>query len=120
MGCSMWHYNLDDFPYLGFSKRKEIHFPLRCRLLWAFSQSLAALRTHAGATRETKMNQEATETMPPLHLERCCIQEFVYSEYQIPTCTCETPQRPKESKVKFVHIGLSLPPHLLIYLFNNY
>lgn len=46
-----------------------------------------------------------------------CIQEFVYLEYQIPTCTCETPQRPKHSRTKFAqHQAPSSSPSIHVFI----
>ena len=58
------------FLYLGFRKRKEIHFPLRCGLHWTFSQSLAALGAYVCAREKTKTNEADAEIISPLHLKR--------------------------------------------------
>ena len=70
VGCNTWHHNLYDFLYLGFSKRKEINFPLRCGLHWAFSQSLAALGVYACAGEKTKTNEADAEILSLLHRKR--------------------------------------------------
>ena len=117
MGYNIWHHNFYDFPQLGSSQRKEIHFPGSCGLHWAFSWSLAAPGTHAHAREKRKMNRAATEIISPVHPKRGMPSGICLFRTPIPACTCRTPQRPKDFKNQ-IHTALgSLPPHLFIHFF---
>lgn len=121
MGYNIWHHNFYDFPHLGSSQRKEIHFPGSCGLHWAFSWSLAAPGTHAHAREKRKMNRAATEIISPVHPKRGMPSGICLFRTPIPACTCRTPQRPKDSRTKFIqHWALFLPTYSFISSFNNY
>lgn len=71
---------------------------------------------HVQERRQKQMKQMQKSYLYFIGKDKC-IQEFVYLEYQIPTCTCETPQRPKHSRTKFAQHRAPSSPHLFMCLF---